>query len=651
MIMKSIRKLKIRLQVFAAACLLLACSACNSYLDIVPDDGMPSLESAFSLRSVAIRYLSTCYGFMPREGNLDMDYGFITGDELWAPYDRVTGRWTGNLFNIARGLQSANNVYGDDWADIYKGIRVCNTLIEQVGTVPDLPEWEKLQWIAEAKFLKAWYHFHLIRKWGPIPLVRENLSINASVDEVRVSREPVDECFDYVIELLNEAIPDLPLKVQSRDELGRITKPIAVAMKAKITVFAASPLFNNNTDQATLANTDGTKLFKTDKTDAEKKARWDSAVVACREAIDVCREASMALFRHQTRVSLNDTILLQLDLRNIITEKWNDEIIWTNNSILGSTDALQYLSSPNLQAAQYPDMPFLLSQIQPPLKIAEMFYTNHGLPIENDRYWDTINPYDLRDGDNSERWYIRRDYTTVKLNFNREPRFHAWLGFDGGIWYGQKPDVNDPLPGDLFWVACRAGGAQQKIGAEAGPVTGYYPKKLVHYQSRQTGAIGYSTTPYPWPMLRLGDLFLLYAEAINESEGPNGAHSGEMFQYIDSVRSRAGLPGVKQAWDSDYSDTPGKYNNPDEMREIIQRERLIELSFEGQRFWDLRRWKKAYSEYEKGIYGFKATASRPEEFYQQILLADQKFGIKDYFWPISIGILEQNPNLVQNIGW
>jgi hypothetical protein len=592
---------------------------------------------------------------MPLEGSIDSDFGFMAGDEMWTIYPRganliyVSGASL-NLFNIALGFQSANTVYGNDWAGIYEGIRCCNTLIERVGAVPDLPEWEKLQWIAEAKFLKAWYHFHLIRKWGPIPIVRENLSINASVDEMQIPRNPIDECFDYVVELLNEAIPDLPLKVRSRDELGRITRPIAAAMKAKITVFAASPLFNNNAEQANLKNRDGAKLFKTDKTPAEEKARWDSAVVACREAIDVCREANMALFKHQTRVSLNDTILRQLDLRNIITEKWNDEIIWTNTHTGFSTNVLQSMASPNLQTVDYPDMPFLYSDIQPPLKIVEMFYTDRGLPIENDRYWDTINPYDLRNGGNSERWYIRRDYTTAKLNFNREPRFYAWLGFDGGIWYGQKTETNNPVPGDLFWVGGRAGGAQRKVSTDRGPITGYYPKKLIHYQSRQTGPIAYSHVQYPWPILRLGDLFLLYAEAINESEGPTGAHSEDMFNYLDSVRLRASLPGVKKAWD-DYSDAPGKYSTQYGMREIIHRERLIELSFEGQRFWDLRRWKEVRAEYEKGIYGFKLTANRPEEYYQRILLAEQQFGLKDYFWPISITILEQNPKLVQNLEW
>lgn len=651
MIMTKIIK-KIRWMAIAAACML-SYSSCNDYLNIVPDDGMATLETSFSMRSTAIRYLYTCYGFLTSEGNLDLDHGYMSGDELWSIYDRreSNDRWSGQMFNVARGFQNASSPYGDDWGGIYQGIRCCNILIENIESVPDLPEWEKLQWIAEAKFLKAWYHFHLMRKWGPIPLIKENLPINASVDAVRVYRDPMDECFDYVIQLLNEAIPDLPMKVQSRDELGRITRPIAASIKAKISVYAASPLFNNNSDQATLIDKKGNKLFKTDKTEEEVKARWDSAVVACSQAIKLCVEANFDLYEHHSPVSLNDTILLQLNIRNAITEKWNDEIVWANtHTSLDANRTLQMVSSPNLQWSQYPDMPQLWSHIQPPLKVVEMFHTRHGIPIENDMEWSGVDPYALRQGGDEERWYLRKDYTTAELNFNREPRFYAWLGFDGGLWYGQKPEVNDPLPGDLFWVACRAGGAQQKRGYDWGPVTGYFLKKMIHYQNRQTSETGYDCITYPWPMLRLSDLYLLYAEAINESEGPSGAHSSDMFTYIDLVRSRAGLPGVKKAWD-EYSNAPGRYNTQIGMRQIIHRERLIELSFEGQRFWDIRRWKEAPAEYEKGIYGFKVTGSKPEDYYQRIMIASQKFALKDYFWPISISTIEQNPNLTQNIGW
>jgi hypothetical protein len=592
---------------------------------------------------------------MPRDGHPDSDYGLMTGDELWSIYDRRESNnfWNGSLFNIARGFQTANAPYGNDWAGIYEGIRVCNIMIEQVETIPDLPEWEKIQWIAEVKFLKAWYHFHLVRKWGPVPLIRENLPIYANVEEVRVSRNPIDECFDYIIQLIDEAIPDLPLAEQSRDEWGRITKPIAAAVKAKIAVYAASPLFNNNTDQATLTNRDGTQLFAT-KTDEETKARWDYAVTACSEAIRICDEASKTLFRHQSRWSLNDTLLVQLSIRNVLTEKWNDEIIWTNTqTLLSANGNLQRCTMPNFRADMYPDVSTLFGHIQPPLKIAEMFYTSHGLPVENDLAWDTIDPYTFRQGGDSERWYIARDYTTVKLNFDREPRFYAWLGFDGGIWYGQGigDSKNDPIPGDLLRISCRAGGTHRKIGYDWGPVTGYYPKKLVHYSNAVTGTNSYAVTNYPWPVLRLADLYLLYAEAINESEGPNGAHGSDLFRYINLIRSRANVPGVKESWDSEYSDTPGKYNTQAGMRDIIHRERLIELSFEGQRFWDLRRWKKVSAEYAKGIYGFKVTGVTAEDYYQKLLLADQKFSLKDYFCPIATELIEQNPNLMQNIGW
>ena len=157
--------------------------SCNKYLDIVPDDGIATLESAFSLRSTAIRYLYTCYGFMTSEGNLDGDHGYMSGDELWSVIDRREsgGIWDGRMFNMARGFQTASEPYGNDWSGMYEGIRACNIMLENIEKVPDLPEWEKVQWVAETKFLKAYYHFHLIKKWGPIPIVKENLSMNALI--------------------------------------------------------------------------------------------------------------------------------------------------------------------------------------------------------------------------------------------------------------------------------------------------------------------------------------------------------------------------------------------------------------------------------------------------------------------------------------
>ena len=180
--------------------------------------------------------------------------------------------------------------------------------------------------------------------------------------------------------------------------------------------------------------------------------------------------------------------------------------------------------------------------------------------------------------------------------------------------------------------------------------TGYFAKKLYPIQCNFTAANAFTSYQFAWPVIRLADLYLLYAEAINEAEGPNGPHSADLFQYLDAIRQRAGIPDVKTSWDQ-FSNNPGYYNTQYGMRNIIHRERLVELCFESQRFWDIRRWKEAPAEYQKGIYGYTVTGSTPEDYYVKKLVASQTFGLKDYFWPISTYYLERNPNLVQNLGW
>ena len=152
-------------------------NGCNSFLDVVPDDGLASIETAFNLRSTAIRYLATCYSYMTKDGQAGYDSGMLTGDDLWDLDSRVTSYMYDKnkaSFPIAKGLQSAAICYNSDWKSMYEGIRCCDILVENIDEVPDMTEDEKAQWKAEASFLKAYYHFNLIRKWGPIPVIRES---------------------------------------------------------------------------------------------------------------------------------------------------------------------------------------------------------------------------------------------------------------------------------------------------------------------------------------------------------------------------------------------------------------------------------------------------------------------------------------------
>lgn len=153
----------------AAAALLLGSAGCNDFLNVVPDDGLPSIETAFNLRSSAIRYLATCYSYMTLEGSMGNDPAMLGSDEYWDLYGRTTTNTTGRvpftMSYIARGNMTANSVFANDWADMYKGIRCCDIFVDNIGKVPDMDETEKAQWIAEVTFLKAYFHFNLVRKW------------------------------------------------------------------------------------------------------------------------------------------------------------------------------------------------------------------------------------------------------------------------------------------------------------------------------------------------------------------------------------------------------------------------------------------------------------------------------------------------------
>src|SRR5690606_3451848 len=167
-------------------------------------------------------------------------------------------------------------------------------------------------------------------------------------------------------------------------------------------------------------------------------------------------------------------------------------------------------------------------------------------------------------------------------NFDREPRFYANLGFDGGIWYGQGRFTDDANGGYLF-VSSKKGDPASNVTNNTYNITGYWAKKLVNY-TNVINESTYTRTQYPWPVIRLANVYLLYAEALNEVDGP----SSEVYRWIDMIRERAGLDGVVESW-ADHSNNPSKPASQEGLREIIHQERLIELAFEGQRFWDLRR--------------------------------------------------------------
>ncbi|WNH10983.1 RagB/SusD family nutrient uptake outer membrane protein [Thalassobellus suaedae] len=146
--------------------------------------------------------------------------------------------------------------------------------------------------------------------------------------------------------------------------------------------------------------------------------------------------------------------------------------------------------------------------------------------------------------------------------------------------------------------------------------------------------------------MRLADLYLLYAETLNEANGT----SSEVKKYLDLIRERAGLLGVDDSW-ANFSTNPSKPQTKEGLRDIIHQERSIELAFEGSRYWDIRRWKTAPIIMNNDVLAWDQTKETAELYSKPRVLFSQKFGIKDYFLPIKDSYIIRNRNLVQNLGW
>src|SRR5699024_577689 len=177
-----------------------------------------------------------------------------------------------------------------------------------------------------------YYHFYLIRMYGPIPLKKENLPIDADPETVKVPRNTVDECFDYVVELLDEAYLDLPSKIDNEaSELGRITQVISLTVKAYVLTTAASPLFNGNPDYVNFKDREGRLLFNP----TFMVEKWKLARDAAKKAIEAAELAGNRLYYYNQsgrQYDVSSEIRFQMNIRNSVNEKWNDEIIWGNTN-------------------------------------------------------------------------------------------------------------------------------------------------------------------------------------------------------------------------------------------------------------------------------------------------------------------------------
>ena len=638
----------------------LSLAGCKNYLDVVPENDIETIETNFEKKEDALEWLKTCYASLETNiASRSNNPAFFGADEFCAgdfARSKATYGYL-DMLKIGDGLQMAQSPYGNVWHKNhhYAAIRYCNIFLENIDHVYNMTDEEKKLWAAEVKAVKACYYFDLMRRYGPILLVDKNVHPNSGIETMQQARRPIDECVEAIVKLCDEVIPVLPYMANKEEEhILFFNKEAAATLKALTLLYAASPLFNGNVMMKNFVNKDGERLFP----DADKE-KWKRAALACDTALLICDLAGKELVSGNS-----DRPSPLLNTMTDIEHTWIGQAYDCKEGILMINriySDFRYIYYGFLRSTPDDTRYYDWSStgcLGAPIKMVEMFYTDHGLPIEEDKQWMASKYSFSKEADEKYKNVLPLQENILSLHRHREPRFYAMIAGDRTLWYRKTSNYGttqyEALPMYCWQGEIVGSFAKRYDESQAQNITGYWIKKWISsdIQGYNYSQAAYST-PNPTYLFRLAELYLAAAEAWNEYEGP----SEKVYDYIDKIRVRAGIPKVREAWNS-YAKNPDKVKTQAGMREIIQQEWNIEFAFEGHRYWNLRRWMTAEQELNTPQYGWNVLASTQDGFYNKgqggtpiIVWKKRKFEVpKDYFTPIRAEEILVS-GVVQNPGW
>lgn len=617
---------------------LLLLTSCE-YLDVVPE-GKATQDDIWKTTQQAEKYRYYMRTYMPNLIGYDWSPDQFAGDDM------ITGGvgttyWFSSK-SLIYGEENANVTYFGRWApystsggtnyDIYRGIRYAFYLLDNVYKVPAISPKNAARYAGEAWYLIGYYHQLLLEYYGPIILVKRYIPNDAPDSEIFVPRSPYDECVKYIAECYDKAAELLPETVIDT-ELGLPTRMSALSYKARLLLYAASPLVNGNSDYVGFDNHDGTPLMNTTY-DPEK---WKKAMEAAAEAISVAEKFNSELGRQNFMLYTSADSSLPNDERGrrnyrdaFTKEHWNGLEFIEAKGDRGGCQTLQQLMGPR-PIANNMSLGWKTTSV-PTMEAVEMYYTKNGLPWEDDPETKDIDPY-----------AYNAEAGTVNLHLYKEPRFYASVGYDRGTYEIDGKEIT------LYLRGGELHGSTLKETDEYQSCTGYLCQKWIPKASTYSiPSNSFSLYYYAYPYLRLPELYLSYAEADFEY---NGSLSTQSLEYINLVRKRCGLPTFQASWA-----LAGGIPTGQKLRKVLHQERSIEFLFEGRRFHDLRRWKEAPEVMNKQPRSWNRDGKTAEEFYQ-VIEANQGGRVrifespKSYWMAVPMSEINKNPNLVQNPGY
>ena len=572
--------------------------------------------------------------------------GYDWSPDQFAGDDFITGARGTTYYFSSKSLlyneETSSNTYFGRWEpssvsggtnyDIYRGIRYCYYMLDNVYKVPVISPENADRYAGEAWFLIGYYHQCLLEYYGPVILVKRFIPIDAPEEEIFVPRTPYDDCVKFIADCYDKAAGLLPETVVPA-ELGMPTKMAALSYKARLLLYAASPLVNGNPDYVGFNNPDGTPLMNT----TYDREKWKLAMDAAEAAIQLSEKTGQNGGKQNYYLYTNiDSTLDEFEqgVKNyhgaFVDQLWNgEEFIMAKGAETGIQDIQRYGGPRSIAGDMSKGWK---TTCVPTMEAVEMYYTKNGLPLEDDPLTKDADLYRVAPGD-----------STALLHRNREPRFYACIGFDRGTF---------EIDGTTITLKLRGGelhGSTLKETDEYQSCTGYVCQKWISRTSYYDKSLNtYTYTRYAYPYLRLAELYLSYAEADFEY---NGSLSGKSLEYINRVRRRCGLPDFEDSWA-----LAGGIPSGQKLRKVLHQERSIEFLFEGRRFHDLRRWKEAPEVMNKQPRSWNRDAKTQDDFYQVIQAAQggrvRVFeSPKSYWLAIPLNQINKNPQLVQNPGY
>ena len=607
------------IQATMALLIAFAVVSCNDdFFNQVPNDRI-TIEDVFNEKNYAERFLAGIYAYIQDESRVSYLTLDALSDDLDQSYDRP-GEIAYFMYPANLGNWNASSNYYNMWLDSYRGIRSATYFMQHIEANAEMVkngEFSRIkQYKAEARALRAYFCFCLLRQYGPFIIPEDELApgdLPSQDPRMTRARDPYDKCVDYICQEFDAAAEDLPLHFteQIESDRGRVTGLFCKAIKARCLLYAASPQFNGNPAYSGLANKDGSPLFS----ESYDSSKWEKAAKACKEIIDLG-----ILELYKTYYRDGKTINPYLSCRDVFLDNWNKEAIFY---LTTHSDNLHRHGTPRGYANGYESSG--VTQ-----QLVDEFQMANGKDISDPTSGYVETGFITEDYKDPETGWVFAPKNCWNMYNKREPRFYVSVAFNGSyaIYNNQK---------DKYQWKFYHGGTEGNTSHDS-PRTGYV--RLKHVSPSYNYKAGQQGNP-PFLLIRYGEVLLNYIEALNEYDPGNP----DILKYINQIRERAGLPGLESGMSQEI------------MRQKIRHERRVELCEEWKRYFDTRRWLIAEQTDGGPFYGMNMnggsslTGGGAIGFYQRVVFETRVFRKAYYLFPIPQSEIDKDPNIVQNPGW